>query len=235
MRRIEEAVRRLPGNNYEFTQPIQMRFNELLAGMRGDLAVKVFGDEFEPMLAAANRIAGVLRGVAGRRGRAGGAGDRPALPGDHGGQGGDRPARAQPQRRAGGDRHRHRRPRGRLASSRATAASPSWCGCRRRCAPTSRRCATCPWPCPGRAGRAARRPCRCASLACFRLTEGPNQVSRENGKRRVVVHGQRPRPRHRLRGGGGAGGGGAGGAAAVRLLHHLGRAVREPGRGRASA
>ena len=43
-------MRELPGNNYEFTQPIQMRFNELLAGVRGDVAVKVFGDEFEPLL-----------------------------------------------------------------------------------------------------------------------------------------------------------------------------------------
>ena len=48
--RIEEAVETLPGNNYEFTQPIQMRFNELIAGVRGDVAVKVFGDDFEPML-----------------------------------------------------------------------------------------------------------------------------------------------------------------------------------------
>ncbi|WP_163579863.1 efflux RND transporter permease subunit, partial [Klebsiella pneumoniae] len=50
---------------YEFSQPIQLRFNELLAGTRGDLAVKVFGDEFEPMLKTANRIAAVLRGVRG--------------------------------------------------------------------------------------------------------------------------------------------------------------------------
>jgi cobalt-zinc-cadmium resistance protein CzcA len=62
---IERAVKELPGNNYEFTQPIQMRFNELLAGVRGDIAVKVFGDEFEPLLRAANQIASILRGVAG--------------------------------------------------------------------------------------------------------------------------------------------------------------------------
>jgi cobalt-zinc-cadmium resistance protein CzcA len=42
-----------------------MRFNELLAGVRGDIAVKVFGDEFEPMLQAANRIAAILRGIEG--------------------------------------------------------------------------------------------------------------------------------------------------------------------------
>jgi cobalt-zinc-cadmium resistance protein CzcA len=59
--RVAEAVRELPGNNYEFTQPIQMRFNELLAGVRGDLAVKVFGDEFEPLLRSAGQIASILR------------------------------------------------------------------------------------------------------------------------------------------------------------------------------
>jgi heavy metal efflux system protein len=63
--RIATAVNRLPGNVYEFTQPIQMRFNELLAGVRGDIAVKVFGDEFEPMLKAANEVAAALRAVRG--------------------------------------------------------------------------------------------------------------------------------------------------------------------------
>ncbi|KJC49149.1 cation transporter [Bradyrhizobium sp. LTSP885] len=60
---ISKAVGRLPGNVYEFTQPIQMRFNELIAGVRGDIAVKVFGDEFEPMLKAANEVASALRTV----------------------------------------------------------------------------------------------------------------------------------------------------------------------------
>lgn len=63
--RIQAEVEKLVGNNYEFTQPIQMRFNELLAGVRGDLAVKVFGDEFEPMLRAANQIAQLLRSTPG--------------------------------------------------------------------------------------------------------------------------------------------------------------------------
>jgi heavy metal efflux system protein len=57
IQQIETAVRELPGNSYEFTQPIQMRFNELLAGVRGDVAVKVFGDEFEPLLRAADQVA----------------------------------------------------------------------------------------------------------------------------------------------------------------------------------
>jgi len=63
--RIERAVSQLPGNNYEFTQPIQMRFNELLSGVRADVAVKVFGDDFSPMLVTANQIAKTLSGIQG--------------------------------------------------------------------------------------------------------------------------------------------------------------------------
>ncbi|MFC5508574.1 MULTISPECIES: efflux RND transporter permease subunit [Hyphomicrobiales] len=62
---MEKSVSQLSGNNYEFSQPIQLRFNELLAGTRGDLAVKVFGEEFGPMLQAANQIAAVLRDTQG--------------------------------------------------------------------------------------------------------------------------------------------------------------------------
>src|SRR5262249_23481450 len=50
---------------YEFTQPIQMRFNELVAGIRGDVAVKVYGDKFEDMVGVADRIARILRGING--------------------------------------------------------------------------------------------------------------------------------------------------------------------------
>jgi cobalt-zinc-cadmium resistance protein CzcA len=64
-RRVEAALRELPGNAYEFTQPIEMRFNELLAGVRGDLAVKVFGDDFETLLPTASAIAGVLADIPG--------------------------------------------------------------------------------------------------------------------------------------------------------------------------
>ncbi len=63
--RIESLVGALPGNGYEFTQPIEMRFNELLAGVRGDLAVKVFGDEFAALRPVAERIAHTLRAIRG--------------------------------------------------------------------------------------------------------------------------------------------------------------------------
>jgi cobalt-zinc-cadmium resistance protein CzcA len=59
--KIQAAIEQQPGNNLAFSQPIQMRFNELLAGTRGDLAVKVFGEEFEPMLRTANQIASILK------------------------------------------------------------------------------------------------------------------------------------------------------------------------------
>ena len=59
--RLEKDLNLFPGNAYEITQPIQMRFNELIAGVRGDVAVKIFGDDFNAMNATAEKIAGVLR------------------------------------------------------------------------------------------------------------------------------------------------------------------------------
>ncbi len=38
---------KIPGNNYEFSQPIQLRFNELISGVRSDVAVKIFGDDMD--------------------------------------------------------------------------------------------------------------------------------------------------------------------------------------------
>jgi cobalt-zinc-cadmium resistance protein CzcA len=63
--RMEAVLKTLPGNNYEFTQPIQMRFNELLAGVRSDVAVKVYGDNFVEMQRTAAGIARTLQGIPG--------------------------------------------------------------------------------------------------------------------------------------------------------------------------
>ena len=65
LRLLRAVVATVPGNNYEFTQPIEMRFNELISGVRSDLAVKVFGDDFEVMLPAANAIAAVIADIPG--------------------------------------------------------------------------------------------------------------------------------------------------------------------------
>lgn len=62
---MEDAVKKVPGNNYEFTQPIQMRFNELLSGVRADVAVKVFGDDTETLVEVGKQIEKVLKTVPG--------------------------------------------------------------------------------------------------------------------------------------------------------------------------
>ncbi len=63
--RIEQAVETVPGNNYEFSQPIQMRFNELISGVRSDVAVKLYGDDFAVMEKTGTSIMEVLQGIEG--------------------------------------------------------------------------------------------------------------------------------------------------------------------------
>ncbi|MEO7648558.1 MAG: CusA/CzcA family heavy metal efflux RND transporter [Gemmatimonadaceae bacterium] len=62
---LQRELPSMPGNNYEFTQPIQMRFNELIAGVRSDVAVKVFGDDMEQLADAGTSIEAVLSAVPG--------------------------------------------------------------------------------------------------------------------------------------------------------------------------
>ena len=195
---MERTLALLPGNAYEFTQPIEMRFNELIAGVRGDVAVKVFGDDLDVMLGTAERgSAEILRSIRepptckssrspgcpcsrfksiAPLWRASGSASRtfrtwcaPRSPA---------PKRASVRRRSA-IRHRRATPGDRparpacardAAGSRRGGAAHD---VRRRSARTT----------PGGADgvRAPR------SRAAIHLEEGPNQVSRENGKRRVVV------------------------------------------------
>jgi heavy metal efflux system protein len=183
---IARAVEELPGNAYEFTQPIRMRFNELLAGVRGDIAVKVFGDEFEPLLRTANQIAGILRGIDGAADvRVEQASGLPVLE--------IAPDKAEIARRgvslatvqevigaavggrqAGtvyeGDRHFDIVIR--LGEARRNDIDAL---------------KNLPVPLPPNAAGQATGSIPLSQVARFRLTEGPNQISRENGKRRVVV------------------------------------------------
>ncbi len=62
---VAETLAGIPGNNYEFSQPIQLRFNELISGVRSDVAVKIFGDDLDVLTANAQRIAEALRDVPG--------------------------------------------------------------------------------------------------------------------------------------------------------------------------
>ena len=55
----------LPGNNSEFSQPIELRFNELISGVRSDVGIKIFGDDMEVLNQEANRIAQKVRAISG--------------------------------------------------------------------------------------------------------------------------------------------------------------------------
>ncbi len=183
---IERAVKTLPGNAYEFTQPIQMRFNELIAGVRGDIAVKVFGDDFDTLLRVANQIAGILRGVDGasdvrveqiaglpvleiatnkaeiaRRGLS-----LSAVQEVIGTAIGGREAGAVYE----GDRHFE------IVVRLAEAVRSDIDALKNL-----------PVSLPPNAAGQPTGSIPLSQLARFRLTEGPNQISRENGKRRVVV------------------------------------------------
>lgn len=63
--KINKAVSDVPGNNYEFTQPIQMRFNELISGVRSDVAIKLYGDDFPALEKTAAELVQVLKTVDG--------------------------------------------------------------------------------------------------------------------------------------------------------------------------
>ena len=63
--RVEAKANALIGQGYELSQPIELRFNELIGGVRGDVAVKIYGDDLDKMSAAGARIAAALQSVPG--------------------------------------------------------------------------------------------------------------------------------------------------------------------------
>lgn len=183
---MREATAKVPGNNYEYTQPIQMRFNELLSGVRSDVAVKVFGDDMDTMNASAETISRVLESVPG-------AADvkveqttglpmltiqidreKTARLGINVGDVQDAVAVALGGREAGvlfeGDRRFDiivrlpERLRNNLAAMQQL-----------------------PIPLPSIAGNAQANFVRLGEVANINVAPGPNQISREDGKRRVVV------------------------------------------------
>jgi len=62
---LERLAGSVPGNNYEFTQPIQMRFNELISGVRADVAIKIYGDDLDLLRDAGAATEAILASVAG--------------------------------------------------------------------------------------------------------------------------------------------------------------------------
>jgi cobalt-zinc-cadmium resistance protein CzcA len=183
--RIEAKVAPLLGNSFEVTQPIQMRFNELIAGVRGDVAIKLYGDDLEKMSATAAKIGSVLESIPGAEGvrveQVGGAPtldvkfDRAAIArfGLSIDQVADTVATAMGGRQAGdvfeGDRRFDitvRVPMAQRDDLDALGALPVMLPA-------------------GEGGVQRSVPLR--ELVQFRFADGLNQISREDGKRRVVI------------------------------------------------
>ena len=130
----------------KFTQPIQMRFNELISGVRSDVGVKIFGDDMEVLARAPARPSRESAAHASPETTRVKVEQVTGLPmltvkfkrDGHG------PLRADRGRGAGGDRGGHRRQGNGRICSKAIAAFRSSCGCRRICAQTSMRCGACP-------------------------------------------------------------------------------------------
>lgn len=194
---IEAAVKRLPGNNYEFTQPIQMRMNELISGVRADVAIKLYGDDLEQLVAVGQKIERVARAVPGaadvKLEQATGlpllsvSPDRQALAryGLNPGAVQDTLATAVGGEVAGqlfeGDRRFDivvRLPERLRQDPAALADLPIPLGDGRNADESSRAAA---WL----AGAPQTVPLR--EVATLEVHQGPNQINRENGKRRVVV------------------------------------------------
>ena len=183
--RIEAKVAPLLGNSFEVTQPIQMRFNELIAGVRGDVAIKLYGDDLDKMSLAAARIGAALEAIPGAEGvrveQVGGAPtldvkfDRAAIArfGLSVDQVADTVAVAMGGRQAGdvfeGDRRFDitvRAPMAQRDDLDALGALPVMLP-------------------PAEGGGQRSVPLR--ELVQFRFADGLNQISREDGKRRVVI------------------------------------------------
>ena len=65
VQQIRHRVNEVPGNNYEFTQPIEMRFNELIAGVRADVALRIYGDDLAILKQFGEKATGLMRNITG--------------------------------------------------------------------------------------------------------------------------------------------------------------------------
>ncbi len=65
VQQIRSRVNDVPGNNYEFTQPIEMRFNELIAGVRADVALRIYGDDLSVLKEFGEKATELMRNIAG--------------------------------------------------------------------------------------------------------------------------------------------------------------------------
>ena len=184
---MQKAAEEIPGNNYEFTQPIQMRFNELISGVRSDVAVKIFGDDLDALLASGESVSRIMETVSGAADvKVEQVSGLPVLTVRM-----DRPRIA-----------RYGLSVGEVQEAIEIAvggkeAGQVFEGDRRfdlivrlpeRLRTDLDALKRLPIPLPGTKGTESRaRYVTLGEIAAFDLAPGPNQVSRENGKRRVVV------------------------------------------------
>jgi cobalt-zinc-cadmium resistance protein CzcA len=185
IKRVQDASGGLIGNSYELSQPIQLRFNELIAGVRGDVAIKLYGDDLDQLGAAAGRIAAVLQDTKGAADvkveQTGGAPtlevkfDRAAIAryGLTVEEVADTIATAMAGREAGLVFEGDRRYPVVVRVSNATRNDLDALG-------------ALPVMLPEQEGR-PRASVALRQVAQFQFSEGLNQISRENGKRRVVI------------------------------------------------
>jgi len=185
LKRIEKAAGSQLGNLFEVSQPIQLRFNELIAGVRGDVAIKLYGDDLDKMSASSSEIVRVLQGIRGaasvKADQTGGAPvldvrfDRSAIAryGLSVKEVADTVSAAMGGRESGllfeGDRRYEvavRVPETTRANLDEVMALPVLL--------------------PQQEGQ-ARRSIPLSQVAQIRFTDGLNQITRENGKRRVVI------------------------------------------------
>lgn len=67
LKQIDEVLKPMPGMNYTFTQPIEMRFNEMVAGVRTDVGVKIYGDDFDRLKELSERVRTILESIPGSK------------------------------------------------------------------------------------------------------------------------------------------------------------------------
>jgi len=65
MEKMEEALSEIPGATTEFSQPIQMRFNELMTGVRSDVAIKIFGEDIDMLVSKGDEVLELIKGIEG--------------------------------------------------------------------------------------------------------------------------------------------------------------------------
>ena len=103
---MDAVLEKIPGALWNFSQPIADNMEEAVSGVKGQLAIKIYGDDLKTLEAKGDEIVNVMKNRAGDRGSGAVPRDRPAQPGIHGGPGSSGALRPQRGRRPG--RHRNR-------------------------------------------------------------------------------------------------------------------------------